>query len=103
MSGKILRDETYVRNLEGFSVQIRKTAGIRGKAEGELVGVERLNFAVVLLVELAVFAVAEQGIASCRHLGADLVGFAGDQFYGQQGIFPSHRTGSVDLFYKRII
>ena len=63
MSGKILRDETYVRNLEGFSVQIRKTAGIRGKAEGELVGVERLNFAVVLLVELAVFAVAEQGIA----------------------------------------
>ena len=38
--------------MEGFSVQIRKTAGIRGKAEGELVGVERLNFAVVLLVEL---------------------------------------------------
>ena len=66
--------------MEGFSVQIRKTAGIRGKAEGELVGVERLNFAVVLLVELAVFAVAEQGIAGCRHLGADLVGSAGDQF-----------------------
>ena len=65
--------------MESFSVQIRKTAGIRGKTEGELVGVERLNFAVVLLVELAVFAVAEQGIASRCHLGSDLMGPAGDQ------------------------
>lgn len=39
-------------------------------------------------------------MSGAGQMGADLVGFAGDQFYGQQGIFPSHRTGSVDCFYK---
>ena len=79
LSGKVFRDETYVRNLESFSVQVGKTACVGGELEGELVGIERLNFAVVLLIELPVFSVSEQRPARRRHLRPDLVRPAGNE------------------------
>ena len=53
--------------------------------EGELVRIERLNFAVVLLIELPVFSVSEQRPARRRHLGPDLVRPAGNKLALDKG------------------
>ena len=71
--------EVYVLHTEAAPVEIRQNAAVRRKAKAQRVGVERLKFAVIALVELAVFAVAEQGMPRRRHLRADLVRAPGDE------------------------
>ena len=53
--------------------------------EGELVGIERLNFAVILLIELPVFSVSEQRPARRRHLRPDLMRPTGNELALNKG------------------
>ena len=83
-SGKLISGEVFLHkvnffHLEGPAVQILQRACIRGKPEGQPVGVEGLIIPVKALVELAVFAVTQQGMTGVGELGADLMGPACDQ------------------------
>ena len=74
-----------MRHLKGFPIQVVQGARVGGKGKGEPVGVQRLVVPVEAFVQLAVFAVPQQGVASMGELGADLVGSAGDQLSFHQG------------------
>ena len=78
-SAEELLYKVYGLHLKRFPVQVRQISGLSCKTEGELVGIQRLIFTVEALVELAVFAVSEQGVAGVGKLGADLVRAAGDE------------------------
>ena len=75
---EILVHKVYFLDGEGLTVQVVQTACIGGEAERELVGVERLIFAVKTFVKLAVFAVSEQRMPGVGKLGANLVRSARD-------------------------
>ena len=65
--------------MEGFAVQIVERSGIGGELKGQLVGIQSLIVPVKPLVQLAVFAVPQQGVPGVGKLGANLMGSAGDQ------------------------
>ena len=78
-SREVFFHEVHIFHLEGFAVQIFQRTGIGGEVEGQLVGVQSLVIPVKPLVQLAVLAVAQEGMARVGELGADLVGPSGDQ------------------------
>ena len=77
--GKIFLCKIHALDPEGLSVEIFQAPCLSGEGEGQLVGIERLIGAVKALIELAILAVAQQGVTGVGELGADLVGPAGDQ------------------------
>ena len=79
ITGEIFFYKIYFFHLEGFAVQVAQATGIGGEAEGQLIGVERLIVPVKALVQLAVFAVAKQGVSRMGKLGANLMGSSGNQ------------------------
>ena len=70
---EILLNEVNRGDLEAFPIQICEDSGVCCEVKPELVGVKRLIFPVIALVELAVFSVAEQRPSGGCHLRADLV------------------------------
>jgi len=77
--GEIFGYEVHVLHLIGLTVQAFQAARLGGKGEAKLIGIEGLVGAVEPLVQLAVFAVAQQRMTGVGELGADLVGSAGDK------------------------
>ena len=77
--GEIFFGEIHAADHERLSVQILQRTGLGFKDKGQLVGVQGLVGPVKALVELAVLAVAQQGVTGVGELGTDLVGPSGDQ------------------------
>ena len=84
-SAKISLNEVYVCHFEGLSVQIFENSGVGFETKAQFIGVKRLAALVETLIQLAVLAVAQKGVACCGELGADLVGPAGNEFALHQG------------------
>ena len=84
--GKIFLCKIHICNLEALSIEVLQTACIGGEGEGQLVGIQGLVVPVKPFVQLAVFAVTQQGMTGMGKLSADLVGAACDQlaFYQTQ-------------------
>ena len=75
----------HTRDLIRLPVQALQGTCLRGEGKGQLVGIEGLIGPVEPLVQLAVFAVAQQGVTGVGELGADLVGAARDELAFDQG------------------
>ena len=93
--GKILLREIHLFHLKGLAVQVIQRPCIRGEGEGQLVGIQRLIAPVEALVQLAVLAVPQQGVAGGGELGADLVGATGEQLTLHQGQPPGGAEGLI--------
>jgi hypothetical protein len=65
--------------LEGLAVEVFQFAGIGGKIKGQLIRVQSLVGAVMVLIQLSVFAIPQQRMSGVGKLGPDLVGSAGDE------------------------
>ena len=77
---KIGLDKIHLLYLELPAVQVVENTSVCLKIKQQLVGIQCLIGPIITFVQLAVLAVAQQGMAGCCHLRADLMGPAGDQF-----------------------
>ena len=84
-AGEVFFHKVYLIYLEALSVQVFQATGIGGKGKGQFVGIQGLIVPVKPLIQLAILAVTQQGMAGMGELGADLMGTACDQFTFYQG------------------
>ena len=88
---KIFLHKVHVLYLEGPAVQVLQRPGIRGKAKGKLVGIERLAMTAVLSVVplIAILPIPHQRVAGSGKLGPDLVGAPGNEvtLHQRQAVF----------------
>ena len=94
--GKMLLDEIHFLDLEALAVEVVQIASLGGEGKGQLVGIQCLILPVGTFVQLAVFAIAQQGMTCMGKLGANLVGSAGNQF-------AFHKTQSIGRCQNLII
>ena len=65
--------------MKALAVQVFQSAGLGGKGEGQLIGIQRLIIPVKALIQLAIFSVTQQRMSRMGELSTDLMGPAGDQ------------------------
>ena len=66
----ILHEEMYETGSSELAVQGRKYACVRGEAERQAIGIQRLIAPVSVRIELAVLAVAQQGVPGVPNIGS---------------------------------
>ena len=98
-TGKVFLHKIHLVHLEALFVEMFQGTGLRGEGKGQLVGIQRLVVSVKPLVQLAIFAITQEGVTCVGELSADLMGTAGDQlaFHKGKSLILAHYHNSCGI------